>query len=78
MSVGGTTCSRHEFIVCLGPFFQGKNFREYPHNAYGQKYGILSYIVPPYFRILSFIQFIPMDFPKVLLRLPEVHPMGIK
>ena len=35
MSVGGTTCSRHEFIVCLGPFFQGLNFREYPHNAYG-------------------------------------------
>ena len=32
-------------------YFSGLNFREYPHNSYGQKYATFTYL---HFRILSF------------------------
>ena len=32
-------------------YFLGLNFREYPHNSYGQKYGTFTYL---HFRILEF------------------------
>ena len=34
---------RYRFHICLA-YFSGLNFREYPHNSYGQQYGT----VPPF------------------------------
>ena len=46
--IGGTDSI---YIYIYLAYFSGLNFREYPHNSYGQKYATFTYL---HFRILKF------------------------